>query len=1051
MSVLLVLLIPLARVLGERLPTWRPDSSAPSFPVRDSSLLSLPDNYTRRNPRPANLNEILEIRSGITDVATRTFRGVEKIRAHNGTLYLSGGLTFDVPYLEIEGNLMIVAVATGFTCITVKGVLIINGNLSISDCEGPDGGAINANEFNMTQGILTIQNSSTVAGHWRDFTSGGAIQADHFQQTGGQIVIQHCRAHGPGGAIWADEFSFKGGSLQIENCEAIINGQGHRYWVGGHRYQGGGGDDIDFSDVETEIGAAVAARGGGAIAARRFDVFGGTLILKHCSVRGVDHPGEGGAISAWKVDISEGVLLIQHCRAEALKGGGFGGAIAAGKYMQSGGNVTITASSARGSGFHPGYGGAIHAEQAGVFGGNLMINDCRAESLKASHGGGIYVVELYRQIEGNVTIENCSAEGDGGGLFSSEDMMQHSGRLQIRQCHALGEGGKGGGIYAERIYQNNAELQVKECTGDLGGAMFMDEWKQTERSTAIFQDCVASRDGGAVFSRGDLNLSGKIVFKGCRAEGSGGGIRVQSARLNVTSAVTFDECTAGQSGGALYTNGSAEFHGGALFRSCFGGTSATVAVVGKLVSSHIEIVGTETFKQLRQEVKSIGDVTITAMSCNKMSECQLEAPQVSVRDLSCPWGAGRGERSSTRSSIVGCFECPAGTTRLVDAVNALCEQCPEKAEWCLSTGLKMPLGMTVDWWNLSSSTYCPNPSACPGGEIKSLPGVDHSKRSQMVFSSMCRTGYKDDGCWKCSEKYGTADGNPLSCAPCSDSVFGLIRALTYYVVKDTWLFFSAVASALTATGQKKQSSVLINQLMAFATVSSIVVSAVMQTDTFKQLHYNLQWFLQSSDLVVGFAQGGGSGSSISTDCLLRQFGLSPGLMTIHMASSIIPLILMLILAVVKEPLISVVVGTNVFLPGFTSLFGNYLIAFRLKPFDEGGDLLMPFMPGFALDWLVISAAILVCFAVGTGSWYRVALSKSDEVEMPRHVLYLTQPYRPQCRAWEIERLARKMLLSLLTATIPVTFSGALQMQVVSAILIISLTLHYRWSPYKDCK
>eukprot|EP00913_Durusdinium_trenchii_P021703 g20393.t1 len=663
--------------------------------------------------------------SDAVSVSFLTQSSRRKIRAHNGTLYLSGGLTFDVPYLEIEGNLMIVAVATGFTCITVKGVLIINGNLSISDCEGPDGGAINANEFNMTQGILTIQNSSTVAGHWRDFTSGGAIQADHFQQTGGQIVIQHCRAHGPGGAIWADEFSFKGGSLQIENCEAIINGQG--------------GDDIDFSDVETEIGlttrAAVAARGGGAIAARRFDVFGGTLILKHCSVRGVDHPGEGGAISAWKVDISEGVLLIQHCRAEALKGGGFGGAIAAGKYMQSGGNVTITASSARGSGFHPGYGGAIHAEQAGVFGGNLMINDCRAESLKASHGGGIYVVELYRQIEGNVTIENCSAEGDGGGLFSSEDMMQHSGRLQIRQCHALGEGGKGGGIYAERIYQNNAELQVKECTGDLGGAMFMDEWKQTERSTAIFQDCVASRDGGAVFSRGDLNLSGKIVFKGCRAEGSGGGIRVQSARLNV---------------------------------------------------------------------KSIGDVTITAMSCNKMSECQLEAPQVSVRDLSCPWGAGRGERSSTRSSIVGCFECPAGTTRLVDAVNALCEQCPEKAEWCLSTGLKMPLGMTVDWWNLSSSTYCPNPSACPGGEIKSLPGVDHSKRSQMVFSSMCRTGYKDDGCWKCSEKYGTADGNPLSCiavhnfavSSCDeehrpfrscdkDSVFGLIRALTYYVVKDS--------------------------------------------------------------------------------------------------------------------------------------------------------------------------------------------------------------------------------------------------------------------------
>ena len=68
--------------------------------------------------------------------------------------------------------------------------------------------------------------------------------------------------------------------------------------------------------------------------------------------------------------------------------------------------------------------------------------------------------------------------------------------------------------------------------------------------------------------------------------------------------------------------------------------------------------------------------------------------------------------------------------------------------------------------------------------------------------------------------------------------------------------------------------------------------------------------------------------------------------------------------------------------------------------------------------------------------------------MPPYILFLTGSYKSECRAWEIERLVRKMLLSLLTATIPVSYSPALQMLVVSGILIISMGLHYYFMPYK---
>lgn len=77
---------------------------------------------------------------------------------------------------------------------------------------------------------------------------------------------------------------------------------------------------------------------------------------------------------------------------------------------------------------------------------------------------------------------------------------------------------------------------------------------------------------------------------------------------------------------------------------------------------------------------------------------------------------------------------------------------------------------------------------------------------------------------------------------------------------------------------------------------------------------------------------------------------------------------------IKDPFLSLVVGTNVFLPGFTAAFGRYLIAFHIQPQSAGGQLKMPFLPGFGVtfDILAISAAVLLCLLLASldgGIWH----------------------------------------------------------------------------------
>ena len=60
-----------------------------------------------------------------------------------------------------------------------------------------------------------------------------------------------------------------------------------------------------------------------------------------------------------------------------------------------------------------------------------------------------------------------------------------------------------------------------------------------------------------------------------------------------------------------------------------------------------------------------------------------------------------------------------------------------------------------------------------------------------------------------------------------------MRSIIFYVVKDLILFASAVASTVTASAEKKHSAVLLNQLLAFATVANIVTGCWDEQECFE--------------------------------------------------------------------------------------------------------------------------------------------------------------------------------------------------------------------------
>jgi len=338
---------------------------------------------------------------------------------------------------------------------------------------------------------------------------------------------------------------------------------------------------------------------------------------------------------------------------------------------------------------------------------------------------------------------------------------------------------------------------------------------------------------------------------------------------------------------------------------------------------------------------------------------------------------------------------------------------------------------------VNRSFHCPNEAACPGGDVS----------QGRVRKAMCQDGYRGQGCTSCRDEYAIADSSVFSCTACSKD--RRVQAVQWimFLSQRTFLFALGALSALGAkkAGDLKQSSIYLNQLMAFATISNTILAAVLQTQTAKDIKSDAAHFLfNAAAYTAESASGQGSLRSASSQCLLSYVGYEKTLWGTHLLDVVVAAGLISSLALMKDFRVALIAGLNCFLPTVAADFGKYLVCYRLRR-DQG--LQCPFLPGsagLAVATQVVGGFILFMVAA---LWIWLSLSRSDEDPKPSHVVFLTSKYRPEFALFETERLIRKTLFTFIDALLPIAASPALQMGCLGIVVLSSLLLYCRCHPY----
>ena len=312
---------------------------------------------------------------------------------------------------------------------------------------------------------------------------------------------------------------------------------------------------------------------------------------------------------------------------------------------------------------------------------------------------------------------------------------------------------------------------------------------------------------------------------------------------------------------------------------------------------------------------------------------------------------------------------------------------------------------------------------------------------------MCAVGYVGRACIWPAAGYASSDAAPLRFVQCPTSRLGLLLLSAFLIVKDVLLFAISSFSVLGAKAESKESGVLLNQLMSFATVNSICFMVIAQRDVYQQLNGFAEHFLFSCGLAMDLARGqGGGGTSIA--CVIHAI-LGTDYVTLWMrffAASLTPVMLIIILSCLQDPWLAFIVGTNCFLPSLCGRAAWHFVAY--KPSEEEATFIGDLAPGESMvSYFIPVIATLMCFfAVTIWSWMRaVSVAKAP---LPPHVLYISRAYKSEHAGWELERLLRKMLLALIQGAFPITIHPVSLLALTSIVLMFSLVAYLKLKPYK---
>ena len=233
------------------------------------------------------------------------------------------------------------------------------------------------------------------------------------------------------------------------------------------------------------------------------------------------------------------------------------------------------------------------------------------------------------------------------------------------------------------------------------------------------ENCSAEEDGGGLYvgdSAEQISLLGRLEFHNCSADGRAGGVFIAGKHGEfMARQMHFHQCRAMREGGALFAERMSQF-GNVTLDHCDSGGSGALTVYNDVMVSDLTVITHPDSKG--QAIMSGGATVVESLNCTGSGEHMCEvasSTNLSVPKLWCPEGAERAGTDSAQK--VACSLCGNGYVRLIEAVNPQCQLCPPQATKCFPTNLTMPAGMTVDANNFSIELYCPNPAACPGGNL----------------------------------------------------------------------------------------------------------------------------------------------------------------------------------------------------------------------------------------------------------------------------------------------------------------------------------------------
>ena len=425
---------------------------------------------------------------------------------------------------------------------------------------------------------------------------------------------------------------------------------------------------------------------------------------------------------------------------------------------------------------------------------------------------------------------------------------------------------------------------------------------------------------------------------------------------------------------------------------------------------------------------------------SQIKACRLMADEFQVAGFLCSVGSGVGSQDVTQH---GCLRCREGYTQICHRSQRSCQRCPTKARRCFAGSLEMEPGVMLEVQNVSRTFRCPNEVACPGG---SLPSKE---------IGMCRPGYNGRGCVNCDNGYAMADSSVLSCTACSDN--GWVQTVQWllFFLQRVFLFALAATSVLGArsAGSVKRSAIYINQLIAFATISKTIMTAVLQTQTAKEMGRMAAAMIQTSVILADSGSGEGALLGASTQCLLSYIDFGKSLAGAHFLELAVAALLVASLASLKDSKVALVAGLNCFLPPVVAGFGKYLVCYRLEPEDRFLSLHCPFLPTESLmvGFVLVFCGLILCFAAGLCKWLSLSQSKQSKGKLQvldeAHVIFLTSKYKPRYTLFETERLVRKTLITLIRAVLPISLSPALQMGSLGVVVLTSLLLYTLCNPY----